>query len=813
MSGFPLELLADWPDRWRYPGLLTAGDALTTDSALNAVLRGLAWPLPGPAATIETLVASGDYGAAQELADRIGQPQEGISASREAAALDLARVADGLRRRAARIGWTATRVPDLEAELLVSRSAAEEALKRWTDDIARAEKAHRDEANQILVARLLAEPAEEWADAIRACLTAGEFGAAQRLLELGPDDTAGANPRSVASWPLWPWWGTPMDTVLRWYLEDGALDVPEFVTLWSPSSADSGGKRLMETFAALVDGLTERRARDFASAIDAHLGADGAPHSVVPWGDGFRTALTGLADPRLPWLALPRRVPLYIAGPPPTDVPAIWFHPVNAPVDLADVPPGVAVLDARTVFLLAMPSREGARKTATTRRLNLLRQVCAQLRTAEVIGDEISTGGYEQRGELSWWFDLLSVQADIAVIDTLLYDTAGHPLALRAAFHELLPDENRPRDLTLDDLTRWREDPVRLRSFHDELFRLMDADREVSLVLHAVLYAFGDQPASRFTAEDIEAVLSDWTDSRLDTLVAVRPALDRAVVTGLLTTDGDGLMRWNHTTLCALLFAEGEDGQRQRGIRDLAELRSRRARSSQSAALMLKNRLNSMILHDAWTTSAEVEDVLKAAENAATIEEVHAHVKQARQRLQNNAINDAALNPENIDEALVKTRMNLHVLLRKRCLDRQNHQGPDVTVAFVPLIADAFIWGSRLPLTLAIDSLLHNACRAVDGAGEVRVTLSADLPAGSESGIYTHVLLDIEDTGRGLPPADLELVNAGLPLTTPPLGSGHGITHARYHIDYNGGTIRFAASTELNGLRVHIRLPLTAAQD
>jgi two-component system NtrC family sensor kinase len=106
-------------------------------------------------------------------------------------------------------------------------------------------------------------------------------------------------------------------------------------------------------------------------------------------------------------------------------------------------------------------------------------------------------------------------------------------------------------------------------------------------------------------------------------------------------------------------------------------------------------------------------------------------------------------------------------------------------------------------LEQVLANLVHNSLQATDSGGRILVRASRDADA---------VLLQVADSGCGIPPEDLERVFQPF-FTTKPLGEGTGLGLAVCYgiVRSWGGTIR-AESEPGKGTRMIIRLPLAAAE-
>lgn len=121
--------------------------------------------------------------------------------------------------------------------------------------------------------------------------------------------------------------------------------------------------------------------------------------------------------------------------------------------------------------------------------------------------------------------------------------------------------------------------------------------------------------------------------------------------------------------------------------------------------------------------------------------------------------------------------------------------------------AEPAVWVSGNPSLLAalLRNLLDNAIRYSPTAAQIRLSLSANGSAG--------VLLQVEDSGPGLSPADAARLGERFfrVLGHEQPGSGLGWSIAQRIVAAHGGRISAGTSAELGGLAVRVELPGAAA--
>ena len=108
------------------------------------------------------------------------------------------------------------------------------------------------------------------------------------------------------------------------------------------------------------------------------------------------------------------------------------------------------------------------------------------------------------------------------------------------------------------------------------------------------------------------------------------------------------------------------------------------------------------------------------------------------------------------------------------------------------------VWASVDPVLLrqALVNLVDNAVDAVDGAGRIHVRVIVD---GSDA------VIDVEDSGCGLPTDDLELLTRPF-FSTKGRGSGMGLAIVHRVVQDHGGSLE-AWSAKSGGARFRIVLP------
>ena len=114
--------------------------------------------------------------------------------------------------------------------------------------------------------------------------------------------------------------------------------------------------------------------------------------------------------------------------------------------------------------------------------------------------------------------------------------------------------------------------------------------------------------------------------------------------------------------------------------------------------------------------------------------------------------------------------------------------------------ADVDVQGDAALLEAALRNLVDNAIRHGGPGTEVRVTIARD---GGDA------CITVEDTGPGVPDADLALLGRRFHrgAATEASGSGLGLSIVARVVEQHRGSVRFGAGVSGRGLRVELRLP------
>jgi signal transduction histidine kinase len=831
----PPEILATWPDRWRYPALLGRVDesgAATADELLAAVLDGLAEPVPTIGDAVRNLINDGDFAAAEDLiaapppdpnaADAWpGDLKALLRTAQQAAIAELRRIANELTERARRCGVP----PPALTELTTAPPRSLRRARRRLDDEAAAIRAAEDELRAKLQRRLDTEwadaPTSGWRESVINCLEADEFETAAKQIDDGPwtEELAGplGVPRLVR---VWPWDNLLLPTVLRWYR--GEEQPPLGFSRWHQPDNDSA--QLFDALAAAVENLSAATVQGLAAALDMFLGGEEVRHPVDEVAGGFRTWLSCLNDPRLPHIGLPRRISLWIGPsgwtPPHEGGMGVWLR-LDATSSPRSGLPRVAALGPTLFFRLAAP--QGKQPTSrSNRRINLLREICGQLEPADLLPLDDRTGpvaGHNLRDDLAWTFDLLGVAVDGVVLDALIYDTGGAAHALWTAVDTLLANLHRPCPLTHDDLAQWRQDETARQRLRTAVLAPLSADPAAYATACIALQVYGNEPQLTFTASDLTEWLRDLDGSAarstIDELVDVAAALPRTTSTGLVerhTADQYGLARIG---LVALLIGDELEHLVATKLEDLrrdadhvmSEQRLDLVLTAQSAsAHLVGNRVFAI-----QTSLLLIKRDLSAGNSSrvdAMLAHLHAIDEQRRQWERPKAAQ--LLRPELVDVGEILDELRRQIEMETGGMVVVERRGPEPGTG-------AFVRGRRPLLRIAFENVLQNAVQAIesrpapdgDRLGRIRLGLTV---ADADDG--RRVVIDVEDDGPGLPWNDIHKVREGLVFTNREGGQGQGLQHTRKNLQLDRGRLELVSlSADLGGAHFQIVLPYTAPDE
>lgn len=817
-----LSVLAEWPGRWRHPGLadaLSGGRTGTLDEAAAHVLAGLADPLT-TTESVERLLEQGHFelvdeflaecaadGPALQDADPVdaARIRDALAAARLAARADAERDLALLSERAIRAGLGPASPPGFLDAVNLRTPRAIELLDRERET--RILPAERDLRERL--ERRLAELPDDRVDrkAVEDCLSAGEFPAARLLLESTHSEQENGGPAALPRPPLWdPALGSRLDEILPHYAEGARTDhrLRRFIDV---GETGREAVRALNDLAARPEPAT---AGEFARALGHLLGED-VRFPVTAEDGGFRTAFVGLNDARLPRTTLHRDTGavLWIADehtPPPDDLlrPVVWFRTTGSQRETTGRPHGVAVLTATDLLRLLARSAPGTPAGPATRRVNLLRVLVPQL-GIEGISDPdtgIALGrGVPPREGLAWLLDLLAVSAEAVVMDTLHYETGAHPVILPRLLRDLLSRLPSPRTLTLTTLAA-----VRNRRTRDDLRAVLTAPLRLhegavlgmAYALHQHVPFRAADLAADMTFFDVPAEFATETVRLLD----VEAALAQLTSHGLLSADGDTWV----TLRSGLGRLLAEEAEKLAGS-SLRALLERVEQADAHARVALTDQAMTVIGHRNDNRVASILDDLSRLEDSLPSEArgVLHRLRERASQFRGEHYQDAVagfLRPAERGD-LVQTVQEVTTAV-------QHEYGVQIDVwpsALEPL----YVHAVTAYVKIAVENLLINAAQAlgtVDDDAERRIVVrlsTADRgPDGGEPAPWCAV--DVEDSGPGLTEKERAALRVGRTFSRNGSG-GSGLALARQLVRECRGAIEILEGSPLGGARLRVWLP------
>jgi signal transduction histidine kinase len=839
-------LVGSWAERWRYMDLviaLASGDehpgvtTLAPEITAEAVVKGLSEPSMDLADALGQLIEQGEFAAADSLLDdellsatlpvgAAGDLRRRLQAARVEGEREAARRVHELRTRARRAGAPEAdvRAPGDVAQAWERRQADGEALlEAWAEWVVLAERTRQEEAEERL--RPFEADHPRYVEVVRACVEAGEYPVVGRLLDQGPDSDFDAGPLVVdqvtRTWP----YPTPPEEALEWYFE--SVQVPRgFRTRWCPPRDDEAGWALLRALRHLWQDQSEASVATVADSLDL-LMDHVQRHRAVAEAGGVRVALHELSDRHVPWLRLPSHLPLWVGpqdwAPPSDEIPAVWL---GADGKTIQAPPGVAVVDAAFLLNLVAPDRHGPPLSPSARRINLLREICRQLPLAQVVGNRAEFDpGDEPRDALAWLFDMLGLRAALGVFDAILYDTAGRPAALSAAVEAFAEPVGERGAVTMDDLKRWRQDAERIGVLRERVLAELAGDPEALLLVCMAIYEFGDTPGEVFLPGDLTEGLEEVGNRLPDPRQLPELLPDSAIVAAL-----------NRAAAAGWLWYRGPEGERYElqgpGLIALLSGDYLRDRATEILARMA-------------TEQAALQDVIEARKDVLTTHS-RRHLRRnyvgtLRSLVRSLATADlpdqqrdkvayqAEVQIDRLAMSLEIEQQDYAALLRARpfaimeVLDELSRTATrlwkvNVRVAEGAAVGSARpervrVLGSRMLVDQALENLVINASQAAKRVGihPVSVGLGVDLVDDERGDRW--VVIDVEDSGPGIPDDIRGKIQQGEPCTTRPDGDGgQGLEHVRKIVSYCRGKFDLLPDpSPLGGAHFRVWLPPAAA--
>jgi len=432
VSSIAIDVLASWPDRWRYPQLLVrladTDRPLAPDELARLIVQGIAEQAT-PTSSIRALIASGEFAVAERLleapdisslaATEADALADELAAARAAAAAALHTRLLALRSRAADVDVAG--VPDSLGDATdARRHEGDMMLAKWEAEVAIQEREWEQRVRTGL-AEVTAGGGDDAASqhlgqSVDACLKANQLRAAEYLLRHhtqpapGEGDawpaalggSLGARPYDVPAVAPWPW-HLPIAEVLTWYQHPDQAP-PDFHARWRAADADA--IELVSAIGEFVaSGVPTTR---LCAAIDRATGCEPAVDSQ---------ALGTTADPLLAPLAFFAGRAVRVRAPGAHDASSTLIVAASPPEDAGG--PWLAATD-----LLRIVGRP------TDRRVHLLRLIAGQIPLARAVRPEEAATlpamtPAELRLYIDWILDLLDVRVDAVFTNVLTGLAAG----------------------------------------------------------------------------------------------------------------------------------------------------------------------------------------------------------------------------------------------------------------------------------------------------------------------------------------------------------------------------------------------------
>jgi hypothetical protein len=811
------EVVSGLRQRWSHPRLFAL--TMTTDEVApvlvaEALLEDLAAPTADIAQGFHQLLDVGEFQACRELldseAETLSNAQRRTLGQRLVNAIAVAR--NGLLLKEHQLATSAMElgIPGPAEEwdrlLEVRKADAVRALEGFAAVLRKA----RDE-RRAAIEQLLPGLDQARRKTVLACLETGMYTAAEQIATQASEPEPWHGPTAVADVGLWDYAQSPNDEVLRWFVDVAAA--PADFEQHRPAADDEAGKRLVRAMHEAFEHLDADTAERLGDALDGLIMDTSIRHPARPAAAGFDIDLRGAADPRLPWLALPRKLIVHIGPQPPIGSGLrLWLPTIG---NGYEAPDGVQLLDPRFLFLLVEPDAASKPRTAEWRRISLLRRICIQLPFDQVVDPDEDLGdSAEARASLRWMFDLLGLRAAAEVPDMVLYETAALRVVLYALVRSIADTVLRPGKLTLDHLEQLRESEPVKKSLFDAVFGLLSDDLAAQVVYGALLGKAAKLGSERVRREQLEEELDDLTmavmqehedqTGRLHDFPVARlnvgAALQRIDAVGLAAVDqdvvlpGQGLV----TLLGGILLA-------QRTVEALKRFHANRDEVEERARLALQSRTQRQNKHAragyqyALTQLTEKlkSDGLTKSDRARLVQRIEAQNKLIAEH--------TAIENGDVDALLQLTVFDIIVLIEEVATDQR--EANNLTI---DIVNDAGmqteVMAMRLLVKLALVDLTHNAVQAMESVEapqrrmRIVVRYEDSLPG-------RFAVLDVEDSGPGFGKVDVRLLDNR--RREMGMRGGEGLRHAALNLEAcNGKLERIETRSSLGGAHLRVWLPL-----
>lgn len=804
---------------WSRPrlfALVTTADAVDPISAAEALLGDLAAPTTDVAQGFHQLLDEGEFHACRLLLSsedkELSEAQRTALGHRLDNAIASARNTLLLKEHQLNTSAAALGIPgpsvDWASLLNVRKTDAVQALDEFGNALRKASGERR-----AVIERLLPDLEPVRRKTVLACLQAGMYTAAEQIATQVSEPEPWLGPTAVAGVGLWDYAQSANDEVLRWFVDVAAA--PADFDQHRPAAEDEAGLRLVRAMHEAFENLDSRTAEQLGDAIDGLITDMQFRHPARRVGAGFEVDLRGATDPRLPWLALPRKLPVHIGPQPPAGGSAVqlWLPTVGHGYQAPD---GSQLLDPHFLFLLVEPDATNKPRTAEWRRINLLRRICDRLPFELVVdADEDLGDSAEARASLCWMFDLLGLRAAAEVPEMVLFETGALPVVLHAIVRIIADTVPRPGPLTLDDLEKLRESSSVKQSLFDAVFALLNDDLAAQVVYGALLNRAARLGSERVRRDLLDEELDDMTmavmqehedqTGRLHDFPVARlnvgAALQRVDTIGLATLEEDEVVLSGQ----GLVMLLGGDLLVLRTVEALKRFHANRDEVEERAELALRNRTQRQNKHvragyeyALMQLTAELKrDDLTPSERNRLVHQIDAHNKLMAQH--------TAIENGDLDALLRLTTFDIAVLLDEVADGQRkaNHLTIDI-VNEAGVLTN--VVAMRLLVQLALVDLSHNAVQAMQSVGakdrKMRIVIRYE-----DNLTGRFVVLDVEDSGPGFGKADVSLLDNQ--RREMGMRGGEGLRHAALNLEAcNGKLERVAAPSSLGGAHLRVWLPL-----
>ena len=444
---------------------------------------------------------------------------------------------------------------------------------------------------------------------------------------------------------------------------------------------------------------------------------------------------------------------------------------------------------------------------------------------SDVIADDafVATTPAEQRQQLWWLLHALGMQPDGVTVDTLLYESGGHPRVLvqTLAFAVAGARVARAVRITPDVYAGMRQPGAYSEAV---LAAVREEVGDDGLAVLCTMIFFSS------TGELAAALDNVTTDAGIELSVAqlldVEAVTSRLRASGYLVADQPAQVRLCTCGVTHILRRADPHGVAKEALRRLADdWRDRDQDAGEEPAPSPAPRPPVPVAADgAYATD---EELIQARLDVEAIE-IRLHHERRRSRMLEDSLDGRHRaagetserarfirddREEREDRATVQLwrKQRVEIDLADACADaaskieRMLDHRVDVNVVRT---GPAVIVGGRVMLRIVLESLIDNAGQAVDAhAGDersvvVRVGPSAEHPGWAE--------VDIEDNGPGMPVEVCRRLERGeYPDSSRHEGKGQGLLGAQTFLRQFGGLLEVleAPSATLGGAHVRLRIP------